>query len=148
MRNLSSLAERDKIVEQLKQFQGKTVFVRSYRYMGDVDGFRICKMVIDMAHSAGIKPVDRCSTLLPGEIPAAGIQVYGPTDDEMLSLSQTLARVDVGTTCPFGKVPHSANLVVNVGSKALGGVGETFQTEDAERRAAAMKKKRKPRTKP
>jgi hypothetical protein len=148
MRTLSSIAERDKIIEQLKQFHGKTVFVRSYRYMGDVDGFRICKMVIDLAHSAGMNPIDQCSTLLPGEIPAVGIQVCGPNDDQMLSLSGTLSRIDVGTTCPFGAVPHSADLIVNVGSKALGGIGETFQTEDAERRAAAMKKKSKTKAKP
>ncbi len=38
MRNLQTLSERDKIIEQLKQFRGKRVLVRSYRYMGDVDG--------------------------------------------------------------------------------------------------------------
>jgi hypothetical protein len=139
-RTLQTRSERDKIIEQLKQFQGKTVFVRSYRYMGDIDGFRVCKMVIDLAHSAGINPVDQCSTLLPGEMPATGIQVCGPNDQEMLSLSKALTPIDMGSTCPWGNVQHSPDLLISVGSKALMGIGETFQTEDAARRAAAIKK--------
>lgn len=148
MRNLPTLASRDQLIEQLKQFKGKTVFVRSYRYMGDVDGFRVCKMVIDLAHSAGMNPVDQCSTLLPGEMPATGIQVCGPNDQEMLSLSKALTPIDMGGTCPWGNAPHSPDLLISVGSKALMGIGETFQTEDAARRAAAMKKGRKPNAKP
>jgi len=148
MRNLPTLASRDQLIEQLKQFKGKTVFVRSYRYMGDVDGFRVCKMVIDLAHSAGMNPVDQCSTLLPGEMPATGIQVCGPNDQEMLSLSKALTPIDMGGTCPWGNSPHSPDLLISVGSKALMGIGETFQTEDAARRAAAMKKGRKPNAKP
>jgi hypothetical protein len=140
MRNLQSLASRDQLIEQLKRFKGKTVFVRSYRYMGDADGFRVCKMVIDLAHSAGMNPVDQCSTLLPGETPTTGIQVCGPNDQEMLSLSKALTPIDVGSTCPWGKVPHSPDLLISVGSKALMGIGETFQTEDAAKRAATMKK--------
>jgi len=148
MRNLPTLTSRDQLIEQLKQFKGKTVFVRSYRYMGDVDGFRVCKMVIDLAHSAGMNPVDQCSTLLPGEMPATGIQVCGPNDQEMLSLSKALTPIDMGGTCPWGNAPHSPDLLISVGSKALMGIGETFQTEDAARRAAAMKKGRKPNAKP
>jgi hypothetical protein len=140
MRTLQNLSERDKIVEQLKQFRGKTVLVRSYRYVGDVDGFRVCKIVIDLARSAGMNPVDQCSTLIPGEMPATGIQVCGPDDQEMLSLSKTLTPIDMGATCPWGHVPHSPHLTISVGAKALMGIGETFQTEDAERRAAGMKK--------
>jgi hypothetical protein len=143
MRNLPSLASRDQVIEQLKQFRGKTVFVRSYRYMGDVDGFRVCKMVIDLAHSAGINPVDQCSTLLPGETPSTGIQVCGPNDQEMLSLSKALTPIDIGGTCPWGNTPHSPDLLISVGSKALMGIGETFQTEDAAKRRAAMKKSSK-----
>jgi hypothetical protein len=139
-RTLQTLSERDKIIEQLKQFQGKTVFVRSYRYMGDVDGFRVCKMVIDLAHSAGMNPVDQCSTLLLGGMPATGIQVCGPNDQEMLSLSKALTPIDMGGTCPWGNAQHSPELMISVGSKALVGIGETFQTEDSARRAAAMKK--------
>jgi hypothetical protein len=148
MRNLPTLASRDQLIEQLKQFKGKTVFVRSYRYMGDVDGFRVCKMVIDLAHSAGMNPVDQCSTLLLGGMPATGIQVCGPNDQEMLSLSKALTPIDMGGTCPWGNSPHSPDLLISVGSKALMGIGETFQTEDAARRAAAMKKGRKPNAKP
>jgi hypothetical protein len=148
MRTLQTLSERDKVIEQLKQFRGKTVFVRSYRYMGDVDGFRVCKMVIDLAHSAGMNPIDQCSTLLPGEMPATGIQVCGPNDQEMLSLSKTLTTIDLGGTCPWGNVPHSPDLIISVGAKALAGIGETFQTEDAERRAAGIKKSGKPNAKP
>ena len=148
MRNLPTLASRDQLIEQLKQFKGKTVFVRSYRYMGDVDGFRVCKMVIDLPHSAGMNPVDQCSTLLPGEMPATGIQVCGPNDQEMLSLSKALTPIDMGGTCPWGNSPHSPDLLISVGSKALMGIGETFQTEDAARRAAAMKRGRKPNAKP
>jgi hypothetical protein len=140
MRNLPTLASRDQLIEQLKQFKGKTVLVRSYRYMGDVDGFRVCKMVIDLAHSAGMNPVDQCSTLLPGEMPATGIQVCGPNDQEMLSLSKALTPIDMGGTCPWGNAQHSPELMISVGSKALVGIGETFQTEDSARRAAAMKK--------
>jgi hypothetical protein len=148
MRTLQTLSERDKVIEQLKQFRGKTVFVRSYRYMGDVDGFRVCKMVIDLAHSAGMNPIDQCSTLLPGEMPATGIQVCGPNDQEMLSLSKTLTPIDLGGTCPWGNVPHSPDLIISVGAKPLAGIGETFQTEDAERRAAGIKKSGKPNAKP
>jgi len=148
MRTLQTLSERDKVIEQLKQFRGKTVFVRSYRYMGDVDGFRVCKMVIDLAHSAGMNPIDQCSTLLPGEMPATGIQVCGPNDQEMLSLSKTLTPIDLGGTCPWGNVSHSPDLIISVGAKALAGIGETFQTEDAERRAAGIKKSGKPNAKP
>ena len=148
MRTLQTLSERDKVIEQLKQFRGKTVFVRSYRYMGDVDGFRVCKMVIDLAHSAGMNPIDQCSTLLPGEMPATGIQVCGPNDQEMLSLSKTLTPIDLGGTCPWGNVPHSPDLIISVGAKALAGIGETFQTEDAERRATGIKKSGKPNAKP
>lgn len=147
MRNLQTLSERDKIVEQLKQFRGQRVIVRSYRYMSDVDGFRVCKMVIDLAHSAGMNPVDQCSTLLPGTMPATGIQVCGPSDHEMLSLSKTLAPIDIGSTCPWGNVPHSPDLTISVGAKALMGIGETFQTEDAERRAAKARKVSKPKDK-
>jgi hypothetical protein len=148
MRNLQTLSERDRMVERLKQFRGKTVIVRSYRFMGDADGFRVCKMVIDLAHSAGMNPVDQCSTLLPGTMPATGIQVCGPSDQEMLTLSKTLAPIDIGSTCPWGNVPHSPDLTISVGAKALMGIGETFQTEDAQRRAAKTKKGGKPKNKP
>lgn len=148
MRTLQTLSERDKIIEQLKQFRGKTVFVRSYRYMGDVDGFRVCEMVIDLAHSAGMNPIDQCSTLLPGEMPATGIQVCGPNDQEMLSLSKTLTPIDIGGTCPWGNVQHSPDLIISVGAKALAGIGETFQTEDSEKRAAENKRNSKPNVKP
>ncbi len=147
MRNLQTLSERDKIIEQLKQFRGKRVLVRSYRYMGDVDGFRVCKMVVDLAHSAGMSPVDQCSTLLPGEMPATGIQVCEPSDQEMLSLSKTLTPIDLGSTCPWGNAPHSPELTISVGAKALMGIGETFQTEDTEKRTARMKKGSKPNAK-
>jgi hypothetical protein len=148
MRTLQTLSQRDKIIEQLKQFRGKAVVVRSYRYMGDIDGFRVCKMVIDLAHSAGMNPVDQCSTLVPGEMPATGIRVCGPNDQEMLSLSKTLTPIDLGGTCPWGNVPHSPDLIISVGAKALAGVGETFQTEDAKKRAAGVKNGSKPHAKP
>ena len=149
MRNLQSLASRDQVIEQLKQFRGKTVFVRSYRYMGDVDGFRVCKMVIDLAHSAGINPVDQCSSLVPGDTPATGIQVCGPNDQEMLSLSRALNPIDVGSTCTWGNVPHSPDLLISIGSKALMGIGQTFQTEDAAKSTGVAKSHRasKPKAK-
>jgi hypothetical protein len=145
--SMRDLMDRDQVIEQLKQFKGKTVFVRSQRYMSDVDGYRVCKMVIDLARSAGMTPVDECATQVPSG-PATGIQVCGPHDDEMLSFSKALARIDMGSTCAFGNVPHSPDLVVSVGSKALMGVGETSQTRGAEKRAAAMKRNRNPNAKP
>jgi hypothetical protein len=148
MRNLQTLAIRDQLIERLKRFKGKTVFVRSYRYMGDVDGHRVCQMVLDLARNAGMNPVDQCSTLLPSTQPATGITVCGPDDQEMLSLSMALTPLDGGTTCPWGNAPHSPDLTISVGAKSLMGIGESFQTEDASKRAAAMKKEQARRKKP
>ncbi len=149
MRNLQTTEERDAIIKQLKRFQGKTIFVRSLMTLPDIDGFRVCGMIIDMARAAGMNPINECGKIPPSTTPpSTGIQVCGPDDGEMLALSGALSHIDIGTTCAFGNLPHSPNLVVSVGSKALMGIGETFQTEDAERRAAAIKKKSKPNAKP
>lgn len=144
------LLDRDAVIEQLKQFRGKTVSVRSYVATGDVDGYRVCQMVLDLARKAGMTPIDECAKLSPSIPPATGIQVCGPDDNEMLSLSKALSRIDIGGTCPFGPVPHSPNLTVSVGAKALMAVGRTSQTIDAAKRAGAAKnhKASKPSTKP
>ncbi len=52
----------------------------------------------------------------------------------MLSLSKTLTPIDLGSTCPWGNAPHSPELTISVGAKALMGIGETFQTEDTEKK--------------
>jgi hypothetical protein len=149
MRNLQTTEERDWLIKQLKQFQGKTVFLRSFRFMPDVDADRICKMVIDLTRSAGMTPIDQCSTLIPSEQPAAGLHVCGTDEKDAFALLQTLSRIDVGTGClPGDSLPQPGSFIVSVGPKALMGIGESFQTEDAERRAAAMKKRSKPSAKP
>ena len=135
------LPDRDGLIEQLKQFRGKTVSVRSYMALGDVDGYRVCQMVLDLARNAGMNPIDECATLSPSILPATGIRVCGPNDNEMLSLSRALGQIDIGGTCPFGSVPHSPNLTISVGAKALIAIGETFQTRAAEREAAAARRK-------
>lgn len=138
------LIDRDKVIDQLKQFRGRTISVQSYISMGDVDGFRVCQMVLDLARSAGITPIDECAKLPPAIPPATGIRVCGPDDTEMLSLSRALSRIDIGGTCAFGKVPHSPNLTISIGGKALIAVGRTSQTIDAAEKAKKMKRHPKP----
>jgi hypothetical protein len=149
MRTLETTEERDWIIKNLKQFHGKTVFVRSFRVMPDVDGDHICKIVVDLARSAGMNPVDQCSTLFPTTQPAPGLHVCGPDEKDALALLQPLSRIDVGTGCLPGDIPPEPGaFIVSVGPKALAGIGENFQTEDAEKRAALLKKRSKPSAKP
>jgi hypothetical protein len=146
------LPDRDGLIEKLKEFRGKTVSVRSYIALGDVDGYRTCEIVLDLARQAGMNPIDECATLSPSIPPATGIRVCGPDDNEMLSLSRALGQIDIAGTCTFGPVPHSPNLTISVGAKALISVGQTFQTRAAEKEAAAAKRKTnkpsKPKAKP
>ena len=74
--------------------------------------------------------------------PITMIAVTGPDDDVMLALSTTISqkgRLGV-TSGPFKNAPHPLEFVIFVGKQSPVIVGETAQTRDAERQAAAMKK--------
>jgi hypothetical protein len=70
------------------------------------------------------------------------INVFAPDDETMLSLELTMAGATAygASSGPAGNAPHASAIIVFIGRKNRAFVGETAQTRDAERRAAAMKK--------
>jgi hypothetical protein len=132
--------------KKLAVYKGRPIFFRSY--VNDGDGYFLCKELDWIAGSAGIIPTDQCG-LFPVEPPhpMTQINVFAPDDDTMLSLSSVMAGATAygSSTGPAGNAPHSPAIIVFVGRKNRVVVGETAQTRDAERRAAAMKKNTKAR---
>jgi hypothetical protein len=139
---------------QLEPFRGQPVVFRSYK--NDGDGYITCGELAFVAQQAGMIPTNQCgewpfpdgSTMADGTVfPITGLFVSGPNDDSMLSLEQVLSRVSPAFGAgagPFGKKAQRPPMfIVFVGKKSDVFVGDTAQTRDAERRAAAMRKAQK-----
>lgn len=118
---------------QLAPFKGQTIYFRSY--FNDSDGYFLCRELVDVAGAAGVLAVDGCNTV-PVKFPIAmGVNVFAPDEKTMLALNGIMAGVT-----PFGSGgdSHVPNIVVFVGRKNTFHVGETAQTRDAAKTAAAM----------
>jgi hypothetical protein len=144
---------------QLEPFRGQPVVFRSYK--NDGDGYITCGELVFVAQSAGMLTTNQCgewpfpdgTTLADGTVwPVTGLFVSGPNEDSMIALEQVLSRVSPSfgaSAGPFGKnAQKPPEFVVFVGKKSDVFVGDTAQTRDAERRAAAMKKAQKKAAKP
>jgi hypothetical protein len=140
---------------QLEQFRGQSVVFRSYR--NDGDGYFMCGQLTVAAQLAGMLVTNQCgewpfpdgSTQSDGTVfPSTGITVFGSSESSMLAMEGVMSRVNLGFGAMGMVRSDLSGFVVFIGKKSDVHVGETAQTRDAERRAAAMKKKRKPAAHP
>lgn len=149
-----AIHDQKSLKAQLEPFRGQPVVFRSYK--NDGDGYITCGQLVFVAQSAGMVTTNQCgewpfpdgTIMNDGTVwPTTGIFVSGPNDNSMLALEQVLSRVSPAFGAgagPFGKnAQRPPFFVVLVGKKSDVFVGDTAQTRDAERRAAAMKKAQK-----
>jgi hypothetical protein len=115
---------RDALIEQLKQFKGLPVVFRSY--IGDAEGWGLCTTLLNIAHSAEMNPTDECGKW-PATVPTiTEINVVGPDDNVMKSLSEAVSRTGrLGVSSgPYGNAPHSPTLIILIGVKSPFSVGQ------------------------
>jgi hypothetical protein len=142
--NARQVQDRDNLSAELKKrFKGRNVLLESY--VGDAEAWGLCTQLLYVAKSAEMVPNDECGRAQFTAPLVSPLSVFSPNADEAYWLSHTISII--GRIGASG-VPGGQMLTIFVGVKSPFVIGETDQTRDAERRAAAMKKKRKPSAKP
>jgi len=113
------------LTEQLRQFKGQAVSIRSY--VGDGEGWGLCTALWYVAHAAEMNATNDCG-MSPATIqPFFGISITGPDDKAMESLSKAIGQSGVfggASSGPYGNAPHSPTLVIFVGSKPPFNIGQ------------------------
>jgi hypothetical protein len=85
-----SVNNLNNLIEQLKQFKGQAVTVRSY--VADGEGYFLCKSIYFAVHSAEMNSTDECGTVGATFPPATEIVIYGPDVQETVSLGGMISR--------------------------------------------------------
>lgn len=126
----------EEVKKAFSAFKGKRIFFRSY--VNDGDGYFLCEKLSWIASDAGATIIDQCAQFRVERPDATSvIEVLAPDSDIASALSMTLA-----SSTPYGSgrvILKGDATIIFVGRKLSGWVGETAQTRDAEKRAAAMK---------
>lgn len=113
----------NEFAEQLRQFNGQTVFLTSY--FGDEESLGLCSVLAITAASAGMKPIDQCGRSAPTVPMVNTVAISGPDVDETLRLASIITRAGhLGTTSGI-KAP---TLSIFVGVKGAISFGGTTQT--------------------
>jgi hypothetical protein len=113
-------------------------------YLNDGEGYFLCRELVEIARSVGgVVPIDECATFRAAPPFATQTNVYASDEKTMLELNRVLSA-----TTPYGATGsvRPGPIVIFIGRKNNAFVGETAQTRDAEKRAAAMKKAQQLRT--
>jgi len=101
------------LIEQLKQFKGQAVTLRSY--IADGEGYFLCETLYFVVLSSGMNATDECGKAYPGAPLATDIVVSGPDIQETVSLGQMISRTGrLGTVSGI----KSAALTIFVGVKS------------------------------
>jgi hypothetical protein len=136
--NARRVDDPDKLsAEFRKHFSGQKIQLVSYA--GDVEAWGLCNQLVNITKDAGMVPEDICGKAMFTSPLISPLSVTAPTWDEALGISGALSSGG-NIVCSSLIGPH---LIVFVGVKSPFIIGETAQTRDVERRAAAMKKQRK-----
>ena len=121
-----------------KHFIGQKIQLVSYA--GDLEAWGLCNQLVNITKDAGMVPEDICGKAWFTSPLISPLSVTAPTWDEALGISGALSSSG-NIVCSSLIGPH---LIIFVGVKSPFIIGETAQTRDVERRAAAMKKQHKP----
>jgi hypothetical protein len=141
--NARRVQDMDKLSAELKKhFKGRNIQVVSY--VGDAEAFGLCTQLLKVAKDAEMVPEDICGKAWFTSPLITILSIAAPSADEALEISQPLLTIGkLGSGSTVGSA-----IVIFVGVKTPFVIGETAQTRDAERSAAAMKKNnRKPKAK-
>ena len=141
--NARRVENADKLSAELKKrFKGRKVQLVSY--VGDVEAWGLCTQLLGVAKDAGMVPEDICGKAWFTAPLISPLSITAPNWDEALGISKPLLTIGrVGSTSVIGP-----NLIIFAGVKSPFILGETDQTKDAGKRAAAVKKLRKLDAKP
>jgi len=115
----------DSLTEQLKQFKGLAVILRSYA--GDAEGWGLCTTLLSITRSAEMNATDECGKWSPTVPTVTQISVWGPDDKVMESLSNAISQAGrLGVSSgPYGKVSKPPTLMIFVGVKSPFAIGQT-----------------------
>ena len=112
------------LTEQLSQFKGMPVTLRSY--MGDAEAWGLCFSLWHIANDAKMVATDECGRSFFTVPLVSPMSVQGPDDDVMLALSGFISRTGrLGVSSgPYRNAPHSLTLVIFVGVKSPFMIGQ------------------------